>query len=93
MCIKKSIEEAEDLNIEHKENLKFRINKSDIVITTDFENNYEDYEKINHLIIITRCKDKKKIWNMAEKLNTMDIIYDNLENYEYIGKRISKLLN
>ena len=93
MCIKKSIEEVKDLNIEHKENLKFRINKTDIVITTDFENNYEDYEKINHLIIITRCKDKKEIWNMAEKLNTMDIIYDNSENYEYIGKRISKILN
>lgn len=90
LCIKKAIEETKELNIEHKENLKFRINKTDIVITTDLKNNYEDYKKVNHLIVITQSKDKKEIWNMVEKLNIMDIIFDDSKNYEYIGKRIAK---
>ena len=92
LCIKKIIEDEGIQNIEHKENLKFRINKTDIVITTDFKNNYDDYKKVNQLIIITRSSDKNEIWNMTEKLNTIDIIFDDLKNSEYIGKRIAKIL-
>lgn len=91
LSIKKAIEEIKQLEIEHKENLHFRINKTDVVITTDFKNNYEDYKKVNRLVIITKSKDKKEIWNMAEKLNTIDIIYDESKNHEYIGKRIANL--
>ena len=73
------------------ENVKHRINKTDIVITVDFENEYENYKKISNLIILTNKKDKKEIWNMANKLNTKDII--SLENNEeYIIKRIEKML-
>lgn len=54
LCIKKKIEEESGLILEHKENIKFRINKTDIVITTNFNEEYDDYKKIQKLIIITR---------------------------------------
>lgn len=55
LCIKNAVEEN-GIELEYKENIKFRINKTDIVITTDFDNDYEDYKKVQKLIIITRCK-------------------------------------
>ena len=86
-----NLEELLNETIEIKESVKHRINKTDIVITVDFENEYENYKKINNLIILTNKKDKKEIWNMANKLNTKDII--SLENNEeYIIKRIEKML-
>lgn len=88
MNIKNKLEELEMENIEHKENVKHRINKTDFVITVDFENEYEEYKKINNLIILTDKSDKKEIWNMANKLNTKDIIELKKDNEDYISQRI-----
>ena len=41
LCIKKRIEEITEKEIDYKENINGRINKSDIVITTDFNDNYD----------------------------------------------------
>lgn len=88
--IKKRLEEL-NLEIEYKPDIKHRIYKTDFVITLDFENEYEEYKKINNLIIITEKTDKKEIWNMANNLNTKDIIL-NQNNNEYIAKRIKKVI-
>lgn len=78
-------------NLEHKQDTKHRINKTDYVITVDFENQYDEYRKINNLIIVTDKTNKKDIWNMANKLNTKDIIL-NQKNDEYIAKRIRNII-
>lgn len=90
--IKKKIEELIEKEIDYRENTKGRINKTDVVITTDLNNNYDEYEKIGNLIIITNKKEKEDIFQMTEKLNTIDVIYDDNENYEYIADRISRIL-
>lgn len=90
--IKKKIEELIEKEIDYRENTKGRINKTDVVITTDLNNNYDEYEKIGNLIIITNKKEKEDIFQMTEKLNTIDVIYDDNENYEYIANRISRIL-
>lgn len=90
--IKKKIEELIEKEIDYRENTKGRINKTDVVITTDLNNNYDEYEKIGTLIIITNKKEKEDIFQMTEKLNTIDVIYDDNENYEYIADRISRIL-
>lgn len=92
LCIKKRIEEITEKEIDYKENINGRINKSDIVITTDFNDNYDEYKKVNNLIIITNRKEKESIFKMTEYLNTLDIVYDNTKNYEYIADRISRIL-
>lgn len=90
--IKKKIEELIEKEIDYRENTKGRINKTDVVITTDLNNNYDEYEKIGNLIIVTNKKEKEDIFQMTEKLNTIDVIYDDNENYEYIADRISRIL-
>ena len=92
LCIKKRIEEITEKEIEYKENINGRINKSDIVITTDFNDKYDEYKKVNNLIIITNRKDKESIFKMTEYLNRIDIIYVDTKNYEYIADRISRIL-
>ena len=74
LCIKKRIEEITEKEIDYKENINGRINKSDIVITTDFNDNYDEYKKVNNLIIITNRKEKESIFKMTEYLNTLDIV-------------------
>ena len=78
-------------NIEYKKDTKHRIYKTDFVITMDFENEYEEYKKINNLIVITNKKSKNEIWNIANKLNTKDIILND-NNYDYIVKRIKRII-
>ncbi len=90
--VKNAIEKAGIENIEVKENVKFRINKSDVVILTDAKKDLEEYKKINNLILITTTNEEKEILNYCENLRVMDILYDDLKNHEYIGKRIAKLL-
>lgn len=85
--IKKKLEEIKNETIEVKESIKHRINKTDLVITVDLKDEYEEYQKVNNLIILTLEKDKKIIWNMANKLKTKDII-DLSNNVDYIVKRI-----
>ena len=80
-------------NLELKESVKHRINKSDYVITLDFENEYEEYKKINNLIIVTAKTDKKDIWQMVNKLNTKDIIFLKENNEKYIANRILNTIN
>ncbi len=92
LIIKKSIEKAGIENIEVKENLKFRINKSDVVIVVEPKEEISEYKKINNLIVITSNKEKNKVYRMSELLNTMDIIYNDSKKYDYIGNRIYKLL-
>lgn len=89
--IKKKLEALEIESIEHKADVKHRINKTDYVITLDFENEYDAYKKINNLIIITDKTNKKDIWNMANRLNTKDIIL-NQGSEEYIAKRIKNII-
>lgn len=90
--IKKKLEKELNIeNIEHKKDIKHRIYKTDFVITMNFENEYEEYSKINNLIVITNKKDKNEIWNIANKLNTKDIIL-NENNDEYIVKRIKRII-
>lgn len=90
LSIKKKLEELEVENIELKKDVKHRINKTDYVITLDFENEYEEYKKINNLIIITNKTNKNEIWNMANKLNTKDIILN--QNDDYIANRIKNII-
>ena len=85
--IKKKLEEIKNETIEVKESIKHRIIKTDLVITVDLKDEYEEYQKVNNLIILTLEKDKKIIWNMANKLKTKDII-DLSNNVDYIVKRI-----
>ena len=91
LSIKNKLEEIGIENIEHKTDIKHRINKTDYVITVDFINEYEEYKKINNLIILTKEKEKKIVWNMANKLNTRDIILINDD--EYIAKRIKNIID
>ena len=90
--IKNKLEKLKVENIEYKKDIKHRIYKTDYVITLDFENEYEEYKKINNLIIITNKINKNEIWNMANKLNTKDIILY-AEDDEYIAKRIKNIIN
>lgn len=90
--IKKKLEDLSFENIEHKENIKHRINKSDIVISFDFDGQYEEYKKVNNLIIVTETINKNDIWNIANKLNTKDIILYKKENEEYIANRIKNTI-
>lgn len=92
LCIKKKIEEIIEKEIEYKENLKFRFNKTDIIITTDLDNDYENYKKVHNLIIITNRNGKEDIFAMTEDFNILDIIYDNNKNYEYIATRIARMI-
>ena len=89
--IKKKLEELGIENIEYKENINYRIYKTDVVISFDFENDYEEYKKVNNLILITDKKEKNDIWNMANMLNTRDIIL-NQDNNEYIANRIKNVI-
>ena len=89
--IKNKLEELNIGNIEHRKDIKHRIYKTDYVITVDFENEYEEYTKINNLIIITKKTNKNEIWNMANSLNTKDIIFNN-QNEDYIAERIKSVI-
>lgn len=91
LSIKKKLEAFGIENIEHKKDIKHRICKTDYVITFDFENEYEEYKKINNLIIITNKTNKNEVWNMANYLNTKDIIL-NQNNEEYVASRIKNVL-
>lgn len=92
LCVKKKIEDITQKEIEYKENLSFRINKTDIVITTDLDNNYDGYKKVHNLIIITDKKEKEYIFKATEDFRVLDIIYDDSKNYEYIASRISRII-
>ena len=78
-------------NIETMEKLKTRINKTDIVITTCFQEEYEEYQKVNHLIILTQETNPKKVYQMVSKLKVKDVIYFD-KNMEYITERIRKAM-
>ena len=91
LSIKAKLAELGIENIEHKTDIKHRINKTDYVITVDFENDYEEYKKINNLIVLTDKKDKNIVWNIANKLNAKDIILSSDE--DYIAKRIKNIIN
>jgi hypothetical protein len=88
----KALEESGITNIEQKEDINYRINKTDIVISTDGEVDYDGYQKINNLIILTKTNEKNQIWNMANKLNTKDIIQIKNNNEGYIAERIKKCI-
>lgn len=78
-------------NIEVSEKLKSRIAKSDFVITTCFKQEYEEYQKVNQLIILTQETNTQEIYKMVSKLNVKDIIYlDN--NIDYITQRIGRVM-
>lgn len=89
--IKNILEEIGLENIEHKKDVSHRINKTDIVITLDFKDQFEDYKKINNLIVITDNTNKNYIWNIVNKLNIKDIIFKK-ENEEYIATRIKNVI-
>lgn len=84
--IKTKLEELGIENIEHKKDIKHRIYKTDYVITVD-DIDFEEYKKVNNLIVVTNTLDKNKIWHMANMLNTRDIIL-NTKDYDYIAERI-----
>ena len=88
----KALEESGITNIEQKEDINYRINKTDIVISTDAEVDCDGYQKINNLIILTKTNEKNQIWNMANKLNTKDIIQIKSNNDGYIAERIKKCI-
>ena len=67
--IKKKLEEIKNETIEVKESIKHRINKTDLVITVDLKDEYEEYQKVNNLIILTLEKDKKIIFSNDYSFN------------------------
>lgn len=79
-------------NIEQKDDTKYRINKTDVVISIELENDQESYKKINNLIVLTQSSDKNQIWNIANKLNTRDIIQIKENNEDYMANRIIKCI-
>ena len=79
-------------NIEVMDHLKPRMNKADIVITTCFQNQYEEYQKVNHLIVLTSERNPKEIYKMVSKLKVIDIIDIN-SNIDYIVARIGKVIH
>ena len=90
--IKKDLEDAGIQNIELKEDLNYRINKTDYVITFDLEFGNEEYAKVNNLIAVVNNTEKNSIWNIANKLNTKDIIL-NQKDKNYMVQRIQKVIN
>lgn len=92
--LKSLIEKNGIPEIEVKNTYSFRTTKNDISILSEYrekDNENELLEKINNLIVITRDKSKELIFNLANKLKTIDIIYDGCGE-EYIGQRIAKLI-
>ncbi len=88
--LRKKLEEC-GLEVETKKDVSHRICKTDFVVTMDFKNQYQEYQKINHLIILTKEKESHVVYQMATKLHTDDII-DESESVEYIAKRIKEVV-
>ncbi len=78
-------------NIETMDKLKPKINKTDVVITTCFQHEYDEYERVNRLVILTQETNPKEIYKMVSRLRTKDIIYFGT-NIEYITERIRKAI-
>ena len=85
--LRKKLEETCIQTVEVKKDVSHRINRTDFVVTVDFKNQYQAYQKINHLIILTTETNPDKVYKMASLLHTEDIIYFD-DNIDYIAKRV-----
>ena len=89
--LRKKLSEATKQEVEVKKDVSHRINKTDYVITVDFKNQYQAYQKVNHLIVLTTEIEREKVFRMATKLHTEDIIFFE-ETIEYIANRIKEVI-
>lgn len=87
--IKKELEE--EIVVDCKENLKFKMTKNDYVLLSDEVGSIEGLEKLKNIIILVTNKDKKYIWNLINNYKTIDII-DNSQDDLYISSRIKKII-
>ena len=74
-----------------KQDISHRINKTDFVISMNFDNQYQEYQKVSQLIILSDTKDNKMIYEMASMPNVKDII-DMNSDINYVVKRMKGVI-
>ena len=79
------------LNIESKDNCKFKMTKNDYVIISDEIGFPDELEKLKNIIFLIKDKSYKNIWRLANNYKAVDIIDSNLDE-EYISYRICRLI-
>ncbi len=87
--VKKLNEKGFD-SIEIKTDCKMRTTKSDLIILID-NGEYDGLTKNSGIVLVTRNKDSRFIWNFIHTYNCVDVIDDNLDR-EYIATRITNIL-
>lgn len=88
-CIKE-LKNYDIENIERKEDCKFKMTKNDFVVFCD-DNDFDGAEKLKNIIMISKQKEKKNIWNIVNNYKTIDVI-DFEMPVEYICRRIERLV-
>lgn len=84
----KSLEKKGIENIEVKDNCKLRATKNDILVLLE-DSDLEEIPKTTNIILVTKNKNVKFIWNFINTYHCIDVIDANMDR-DYVVNRIAQ---